>query len=141
MTTSNSEHEASGSTHTSAMKGHSKDTANNSLVSHSLNCKQCAPCCRALIDSGVQADNVNYVNAHGTSTPVGDMAEYRAIRNALPGDNLRINSTKSLIGHLLGAAGAVEAVAVIQAMQTGHHTALHTYNLRCMSSLARQVSS
>ncbi len=47
------------------------------------------------------------------------MAEYRAIRNALPGDNLRINSTKSLIGHLLGAAGAVEAVAVIQAMQTG----------------------
>jgi len=53
------------------------------------------------------------------------MAEYRAIRNALPGDNLRINSTKSLIGHLLGAAGAVEAVAVIQAMQTGHHTALH----------------
>ncbi|DBA90890.1 hypothetical protein WJX79_007143 [Trebouxia sp. C0005] len=74
---------------------------------------------RALIDSGVQADNVNYVNAHGTSTPVGDMAEYRAIRNALPGDSLRINSTKSLIGHLLGAAGAVEAVAVIQAMQTG----------------------
>jgi 3-oxoacyl-[acyl-carrier-protein] synthase II len=65
---------------------------------------------------------VNYVNAHGTSTPVGDMAEYRAIRNALPGDNVRINSTKSLIGHLLGAAGAVEAVAVIQAMQTGHHS-------------------
>ena len=49
----------------------------------------------------------------------GDMAEYRAIRNALPGDHVRINSTKSMIGHLLGAAGAVEAVAVIQAMQTG----------------------
>ena len=49
------------------------------------------------------------------------MAEYRAIRNALPGDNVRINSTKSMIGHLLGAAGAVEAVAVIQAMQTGQH--------------------
>lgn len=49
----------------------------------------------------------------------GDMAEYRAIRNALPGDHVRINSTKSMIGHLLGAAGAVEAVAVVQAMQSG----------------------
>lgn len=52
----------------------------------------------------------------------GDMAEYRAIRNALPGDHVRINSTKSMIGHLLGAAGAVEAVAVVQALQSG---ALH----------------
>lgn len=49
----------------------------------------------------------------------GDMAEYRAIRNALPGDHVRINSTKSMIGHLLGAAGAVEAVAVVQALQSG----------------------
>ena len=49
----------------------------------------------------------------------GDMAEYRAIRSALPGDHVRINSTKSLIGHLLGAAGAVEAVATVQAMQSG----------------------
>ena len=47
------------------------------------------------------------------------MAEYRAIRNALPSHGLRINSTKSMIGHLLGAAGAVEAVATIQALQTG----------------------
>ncbi|KAL3131583.1 Protein TRANSPORT INHIBITOR RESPONSE 1 [Trebouxia sp. C0009 RCD-2024] len=75
---------------------------------------------RALVDSGVSADDVNYVNAHGTSTPVGDMAEYRAIRNALPGDHVRINSTKSMIGHLLGAAGAVEAVAVVQALQSGY---------------------
>ena len=49
------------------------------------------------------------------------MAEYRAIRNALPGNHVRINSTKSMIGHLLGAAGAVEAVAVVQAMQSGVH--------------------
>ena len=48
------------------------------------------------------------------------MAEYRAIRSALPGDHVRINSTKSLIGHLLGAAGAVEAVATVQAMQSGN---------------------
>ena len=103
----------------------SQDIARQPLGQPFNSFKQFVRYCRALIDSGVQADNVNYVNAHGTSTPVGDMAEYRAIRNALPGDNLRINSTKSLIGHLLGAAGAVEAVAVIQAMQTGDHSAVH----------------
>ena len=66
------------------------------------------------------------------------MAEYRAIRNALPGDNVRINSTKSMIGHLLGAAGAVEAVAVIQAMQTGQHFScpfLSLLHLFCSSLL------
>ena len=52
----------------------------------------------ALKSSGVARERVNYVNAHGTSTPAGDLAEYRAIRKALPGDNVRINSTKSMIG-------------------------------------------
>ena len=65
------------------------------------------------------ADEVNYVNAHATSTPAGDMAEYRAIRAAIPGSHVRINGTKSMIGHLLGAAGAVEAVATVQAIRTG----------------------
>ena len=68
------------------------------------------------------ADEVNYVNAHATSTPAGDMAEYRAIRAAIPGSHVRINGTKSMIGHLLGAAGAVEAVATVQAIRTGDPT-------------------
>ena len=76
-------------------------------------------CCRSLQNAGVTADEVNYVNAHATSTPAGDMAEYRAIRAAIPGSHVRINGTKSMIGHLLGAAGAVEAVATVQAIRTG----------------------
>ena len=79
-------------------------------------------CCsarRSLENAGVTADDVNYVNAHATSTPAGDMAEYRAIRAAIPSNHVRINGTKSMIGHLLGAAGAVEAVATVQAIRTG----------------------
>ena len=67
----------------------------------------------------ISAADVDYVNAHATSTQAGDMAEYRALRAAIPGDHVRINSTKSMIGHLLGAAGAVEAVAAVQAIRTG----------------------
>jgi 3-oxoacyl-[acyl-carrier-protein] synthase II len=74
---------------------------------------------RALAAAGLKAEDVAYVNAHATSTPAGDMAEYRAIRAALPHANLRMNSTKSMIGHLLGGAGAVEAVATVKAIETG----------------------
>lgn len=69
--------------------------------------------------TGLEAGAVDYVNAHATSTPAGDMAEYRAITSTLGHPGLRMNSTKSMIGHLLGGAGAVEAVATIMAIRTG----------------------
>ena len=81
--------------------------------------KTCFCACSSLENAGVTADDVNYINAHATSTPAGDMAEYRAIRAAIPSSHVRINGTKSMIGHLLGAAGAVEAVATVQAIRTG----------------------
>lgn len=75
---------------------------------------------KALAQSGVSKEDVNYINAHATSTPAGDLKEYQALVHCF-GQNpeLRVNSTKSMIGHLLGAAGAVEAVATIQAIRTG----------------------
>ena len=73
----------------------------------------------ALGDAGVTADDVDYVNAHGTATPLNDRAETQAIKLAL-GERARqipVSSTKSAIGHLLGAAGAVEAVATLLALR------------------------
>ena len=75
---------------------------------------------RALKDSGVDAKDVNYVNAHATSTPAGDMAELRVLQSMFgKNETFKINSTKGMIGHLLGAASAVEAVACIKAIQLG----------------------
>ncbi|KAL3830064.1 hypothetical protein ACJIZ3_018866 [Penstemon smallii] len=75
---------------------------------------------KALAQSGVSKEEVNYINAHATSTPAGDLKEYQALLQCF-GQNpeLKVNSTKSMIGHLLGAAGAVEAVATVQAIRTG----------------------
>ncbi|KAM2313815.1 hypothetical protein ACFX1S_026918 [Malus domestica] len=75
---------------------------------------------KALEQSGVSREDVNYINAHATSTPAGDLKEYNALIHCF-GQNpeLRVNSTKSMIGHLLGASGAVEAVAAVQAIRTG----------------------
>ncbi len=74
----------------------------------------------ALEDAGIEAGDVIYVNAHGTSTPLNDRAETNAIKAAL-GDELAgkvpVSSTKSAIGHLLGAAGAVEAIATLLALR------------------------
>jgi len=73
----------------------------------------------ALADAGLTPDDVDYVNAHGTSTPLNDRSETNALKAAL-GDRastIPVSSTKSAIGHLLGAAGAVEAVATLLALR------------------------
>lgn len=75
----------------------------------------------ALRSSGVEKTDVNYVNAHATSTLVGDLGELNAMKEVFGshGKNIKVNATKSMIGHTLGAAGGLEAVATIQAIRTG----------------------
>lgn len=73
----------------------------------------------AILDAGISADAIQYINAHGTSTPAGDKAECQAVKavmgNAI--DRVAVSSTKSMIGHLLGAAGAVEAIFSVLAIR------------------------
>jgi 3-oxoacyl-[acyl-carrier-protein] synthase II len=68
-------------------------------------------------DAGISADKVDYVNAHGTSTPIGDALEAHAIRNFFGEHKLPVSSTKSMTGHLLGGAGGLEAGITVLALR------------------------
>ena len=73
----------------------------------------------ALKDAGLQPADVDYINAHGTSTGLGDMGELTAVKTLFNGTNTCMSSTKSMTGHLLGAAGAVEAIFCVLAIRDG----------------------
>ncbi len=86
----------------------------------------------AMADAGLNAEDIDYINVHGTSTPLGDIAETKAILSVFgeKSYDLNISSTKSMTGHLLGAAGAIECIAGIEAIRRqaipptiNHHTA------------------
>ena len=102
----------------------------------------------ALQDAGIQPEEVDYINAHGTSTQLNDASETRAIKTAL-GEHayqVPVSSTKSMIGHTLGASGALESVACVKTLQTGviHPTTNYEYpdpdcDLDYVPNTARQV--
>ena len=75
----------------------------------------------ALQDAGLSADSVDYVNAHATSTPVGDVAETEAIKSVFKDRaySLPVSATKSMTGHMLGAAGAIESIFTVMALRRG----------------------
>ena len=73
----------------------------------------------ALNDANIAASEVDYINAHGTSTPAGDLAETNAVKSLMGSDasDVAISSTKSMVGHLLGASGAVESIFSVLAIR------------------------
>jgi len=77
---------------------------------------------KAIEDAGIKPEDIGYVNAHGTSTPLGDKAETKAIKMVLGEEHaksINVSSTKSMVGHLLGAAGGVETVFTAMTLHTG----------------------
>ncbi|KAJ8761916.1 hypothetical protein K2173_006518 [Erythroxylum novogranatense] len=85
---------------------------------------------RSLEDAGVSPEEVNYINAHATSTLAGDLAEINAIKKVFKNTlDIKINATKSMIGHCLGAAGGLEAIATVKAITTGWlHPTINQFN-------------
>ena len=108
-----------------------------------------ARCMRmALRNSGLNPEDISYINAHGTSTPQGDIAETEAIKTVFGGHarKLAVSSTKGATGHTLGAAGAIEMVACVKAIQTGAVPPTINYqvpdpacDLDCVPNTARQM--
>ncbi|KAJ8621811.1 hypothetical protein MRB53_030340 [Persea americana] len=86
---------------------------------------------KSLEDAGVSPEEVNYVNAHATSTLAGDLAEVNAIKKVFKDTSeMKMNGTKSMIGHCLGAAGGLEAIATIKAINTGWlHPTINQFNI------------
>ncbi|XP_076939491.1 3-oxoacyl-[acyl-carrier-protein] synthase I, chloroplastic-like [Bidens hawaiensis] len=84
-----------------------------------------------LLNAGVSVEEVNYINAHATSTRAGDLAEIRGLKNVFKNSSgIKMNATKSLIGHSLAASGGMEAIATIKAIQTGWlHPTINQFNL------------
>jgi len=101
----------------------------------------------AVKDANLSMDDIGYVNAHGTSTKMNDKTETLAIKNAFNGRNIPVSSIKSMIGHTLGAAGAIEAAATLLAVHHGilpptinHETNDPECNLDVIPNIARTVS-
>jgi len=102
----------------------------------------------AVADAGLERTDIDLVNTHGTSTGLGDIAEVKAIKEVFGEhtQSMLINSTKSMMGHLLGSAGAVEAIATAKSLQTGKvHPTINLENqdpecdLDCVANTARDV--
>jgi 3-oxoacyl-(acyl-carrier-protein) synthase len=74
---------------------------------------------RALEHAGVSPEEVDYINTHGTSTPVGDIVEIRAVKSLMNGDHVPYSSTKGYTGHTVTAAGAIEAILTLAMLQAG----------------------